>query len=89
MTMHSDKSDPLVDSILLIGQPATGKSSLCNIICLQDNLSTLPNKYEQYFPTNALDKLSPADVAVFTCKSERITQGKLVRVIDIPCYTHA
>ena len=39
-----DSGDPSIDTIVPIGVMGAGKSSLCNIIALQDGVTQIPNR---------------------------------------------
>ena len=62
----------------------SGKSSLLNILSLEDSQTSIPDKENQLFPVGAGEKAMTRDVSIHDCHGSSITNGKRLRIIDSP-----
>ena len=74
-----------IDTIVLIGVMGSGKSSLANILCLRDDQPRIPmDARDQLFVTSASESATTINAKVITTSSNLITEGRQLRIIDIP-----
>jgi predicted GTPase len=79
-----------VHTILLLGAPGCGKSSLANILALKSNETKVTTEVEwQHFPIHSGDQAtSTRELKMVVTKGEKLTDGKPLRIVDITSFTY-
>ena len=78
-----DRADPDIDTIVLLGVTGSGKSSLANIMALDDGVDEI-SKIHELFAVGAGEKAETDRVNVMLTYSQAITTGKMTRIVDTP-----
>ena len=87
---YSRSLDEDIHTIVLLGAPGCGKSSLANILALKSDETKVTTDIQwQHFPIHSGDAAtSTKELKMVVTKGEKLTDGKPLRIVDIPSFTY-